>query len=254
MGYSRRVMDLPLARPPDLPDSTEPVIKPMSEIVNDLQPPQISPLPKTETPIIDEVQVHSSDKHEGLRSILTTVAILVLAPIIAFALTALVFQSYQVDGSSMETTLQDQDRLIVLKLPRTIAKITHNPYMPHRGDVIIFNKNDLYQYDGATQKKQLVKRVIGLPGDRVVIKDNKVTVYNAANPAGFNPDSTLPYGKAIINTSGVADVTVSSNQLYVMGDNRGNSLDSRIFGPISDADIVGKLVLRIFPFNKAKTF
>jgi signal peptidase I len=201
-----------------------------------------------------EPEVHSSSSHEGLKSILTTLAILVLAPLIAFALTAFIFQSYQVEGQSMETTLQNGDRLIVLKLPRTWSKITRHAYIPHRSDVIIFNKNNLYQYDGANQKKQLVKRVIGLPGDRVVVSKGEVIVYNSDHPSGFNPDKTYPYGKAIITTPGTIDTTVGTNQVFVMGDNRQNSLDSRIFGPISDGDIVGKLQLRIFPFNKFKEF
>ncbi|MGZ6005283.1 MAG: signal peptidase I [Candidatus Saccharimonadales bacterium] len=238
-------MEPPLAQPPKLD--------------NDQIPPIPSPAPRrdpeiTEPEIPSRVQVHDADKHEGLRSILTTLTILILAPLIAFALTAFIFQSYQVDGSSMETTLQNQDRLIVLKLPRTWAKLTGHDYMPHRGDVIIFNKNDLYQYDGANQKKQLVKRVIGLPGDRVVVKDNEVTVYSSDHPHGFKPDKTMPYGKVIITTPGAVDLTVGPGQLYVMGDNRTNSLDSRIFGPISNKDIVGKLIFRIFPFNKAKKF
>jgi len=234
-----------LAEPPRLPEDKQPATN-------------ATEASRVNTPVDDNQaegpQVHDSDKHEGLRSILTTMAILILAPLIAFALTAFIFQSYQVDGSSMETTLQNQDRLIVLKLPRTWAKITRHPYIPHRGDVIILNKSDLYQYDGANEKKQLVKRVMGLPGDRVVVKDGKVTIYNTANPNGFDPDTTMPYGKVIVTTPGSIDITIGPNQVYVMGDNRTNSLDSRIFGPISDSDIVGKLVFRIFPFNKAKKF
>jgi signal peptidase I len=242
------------------PDQSEPVPRPTNPSGSaSLSPPTTSPIsdpPKIENPIIDEKkpEVHSSSSHEGLKSILTTLAILVLAPLIAFALTAFIFQSYQVDGSSMETTLQNGDRLIVLKLPRTWAKITHHSYEPKRGDVIIFNKNDLSQFDGSNQKKQLVKRVIGLPGDRVVVSDGKVKVYNAQNPKGFNPDTTLPYGKVIVTTPNTVDVTVGNDQVFVMGDNRPNSLDSRIFGPIPDSDIVGKLELRIFPFNKFKNF
>jgi len=226
-----------------------------------ITPPTTSPKPEPYKNNFDDIdiedkkpEVHSSSSHEGLKSVLTTLAILVLAPLIAFALTAFIFQSYQVDGSSMETTLQNGDRLIVLKLPRTWAKITHHGYHPNRGDVIIFNKNDLTEFDGTSQKKQLVKRVIGLPGDRVVVKDGKVTIYNSENPNGFNPDTALPYGKVIVNTPNSGEATVGKDEVYVMGDNRPNSLDSRIFGPISTDDIVGKLEARIFPFNKFKSF
>ncbi len=210
----------------------------------------------------DANQVNGADNdHEGLKSIFTTLAIIVMAPIIAFTLTAFIFQSYQVDGQSMETTLQNEDRLIVLKLPKTLSKLTGSTYIPNRGDVIIFNKNDLAQFDGTNQKKQLVKRVIGLPGDHIVVKDSKITVYNAQHPQGFEPDTTLPYGKTSMETLSISncsgefcDVTVPDGEVYVCGDNRQNSLDSRIFGPVPSQDIVGKLALRIFPFNKAKSF
>lgn len=248
-----------LAQPPKDPTPSLPAPDQVGDVAATptSQTPQINPVPPPTLDQANEAQNSAqaaNDRREGLRSILTTLSILIMAPLIAFALTAFIFQSYQVDGSSMETTLQNADRLIVIKLPRTIAKITHHPFIPHRGDVIIFNKNDLSQFDGGSQKKQLVKRVIGLPGDRVVVKDGEVTVYNAANPNGFDPDTTLAYGKVIVTTPGAVDITVQKDQIFVMGDNRTNSLDSRIFGPISDQDIVGKLELRIFPFNKLKKF
>ncbi len=195
---------------------------------------------------------NTSDKSlakERLRSIISTVAIIVIAPLIALSLTAYVFQSYEVDGPSMETTLQHQDRLIVYKTPRTVARITHHPYIPHRGDIIIFNTSEV-----GGEEKQLIKRVIGLPGEKVVVKDGTVTVYNKEHPQGFEPDNTLPYGKVIVTTPGEYTGVIGENEVFVMGDNRNNSLDSRIIGPVPVQDIVGKLVLRLFPFGKAQKF
>ncbi len=179
-----------------------------------------------------------------------------LAPIIAVFLTLFVFQSYQVDGPSMEQTLQNNDRLIVWKLPRTWSRITGNQYVPKRGDVIILNESGLANYGSMDDDKQLVKRVIGLPGDHIVIKNNVLTVYNKEHPKGFQPDATLPYGKdgAIPPTTDELDVTLSSSQLFVCGDNRPNSLDSRSFGPIQTSQVVGKLVARIFPLNTMQRF
>lgn len=242
-----------LAEPPKLPESEAPT----SNALGPNDPLNVGPKQPGNTSAtagLESANVKNGKKHDGLSSILTTLAILVLAPLIAFALTAFVFQSYQVDGSSMETTLQNQDRLIVLKLPRTIAKITRNTYVPSRYDVVIFNKNDLFEFGGSGQKKQLVKRVIGIPGDRVVVKDNKVTIYNSEHPQGYNPDADTAYSGAITTTPGNVDITVPEGKVFVMGDNRHNSLDSRVFGPISDDEIVGRLILRIFPFNKFKPF
>jgi len=156
----------------------------------------------------------------------------------------------------MQETLHNNDRLIVWKLPRTWAKITGHQYVPNRGDIIILNESGLSNYGDAQDTKQLVKRVIGLPGDHVVIKDNVITVYNKEHPNGFQPDKTLPYGKngAIPPTNNNIDVTLGSTQIFVCGDNRSDSLDSRIFGPIETHQVIGKLVARIYPLSKAQTF
>jgi signal peptidase I len=196
-------------------------------------------------------------QREGrLKSTLSTIGILLLAPLIAVFLTVFVFQSYQVDGPSMEQTLQNNDRLIVWKLPRTWSRITGHQYVPKRGDVIILNESGLSSIGSSNDTKQLVKRVIGLPGDHIVIKNNILTVYNTEHPDGFQPDATLPYGQngAIPPTTNNLDVLLGSTQLFVCGDNRPNSLDSRTFGPIETNQVVGKLVARILPLNKFEKF
>jgi signal peptidase I len=196
----------------------------------------------------------SKGTKDSIRSIVSTIAILLLAPVIAIVLTVFVFQSYQVDGPSMETTLQNNDRLIVWKMARTWSKVTHHAYIPNRGDVIIFNESEENLEGVGSGSKQLIKRVVGLPGDRVVVKDGVLTIYNKEHPDGFMPDKTMAYGSVITTTSGDIDLTLSKNQLFVCGDNRPDSLDSRIFGPISTDQVVGKLVMRILPLNNAKRF
>jgi signal peptidase I len=190
---------------------------------------------------------------EGIKSILSTIAILLIAPILALGITAFLFQSYEVDGPSMESTLQTHDRLIIWKAPKTLARITRKDYQPQRGDVVVFIKKGLYDFD-ADKEKQLIKRVIGLPGERVVVKDNVMTVYNKEKPDGFQPDKTLAYGKVIGDTPGSVDVVVPENEVFVAGDNRVNSLDSRIFGTVPEHDIVGKMVARILPVKNAQKF
>lgn len=192
-------------------------------------------------------------KKSLFREALSTVGVLAVAFLVAIGLISFVFQSYQVDGPSMQTTLHNEDRLIVWKLPRTWARITHHQYVPQRGDVIVFVENGLAQY-GQDNSKQLIKRVIGLPGDHVVVQDGAITIFNKQHPNGFKPDKTLPYGSVIPFTAGNIDITLGSNQLFVCGDNRPDSLDSRTFGPIMTNQVVGKLVVRVFPLSNVKKF
>lgn len=196
-------------------------------------------------------------REENWKSIATTIFILLLAPFIAVLLTAFVFQSYQVDGPSMETTLSNNDRLIVWKLPRTWARITGHDYVPKRGDVVIFNESNLGAAGGGSSSKQLIKRVIGLPGDRVTIQNGKYVVYNNQHPEGFQPDTQASYGKAIGDTEPETSKTswdVGKDAIFVSGDNRPDSLDSRYFDTVPLKDVVGKLSVRVLPISDVKRF
>lgn len=194
------------------------------------------------------------NSHTNWRDFTSTVGILVTALLVALFMIGFVFRSYQVDGPSMQQTLQNQDKLIIWKVPRTWARLTGHAYIPKRGDVIVFSESGLGQF-GQEDTKQLIKRVIGLPGDRVVVKDGTITIYNAKHPGGFQPDKTLGYAYPNFPaTSGDINVTLRADQLFVNGDNRPNSLDSRAFGPINANQVVGKLVVRVFPTNKIKSF
>lgn len=209
-------------------------------------PPQAKPVPE------DELQ--TSPPPSGWREAASTVGILLMAIFVAFLIIAFVFRSYQVDGPSMQSTLQNGDKLIIWKVPRTWSSITGHAYIPQRGDIIVFNESGLSQFNDTQDTKQLIKRVIGLPGDRVTIRNGTYVIYNKAHLNGFDPDKTLPYGRSIPVTTGTVDVTLGSNQIFVSGDNRPDSLDSRAFGPINASQIIGKLVLRVLPINHAQTF
>lgn len=193
----------------------------------------------------------SSDGGSRFRGLFSTIGLFLSAFLIAVLLNTFVIQSYQVDGESMEPTLQNDDRLIVNKIPRTIARIDGRQFVPQRGDIIIFNQDGLPGFIG---QKQLIKRVIGLPGDHVVVRNGKITIYDNQYPNGFNPDTTGNYRISAPSTVGDVDLTLSKNQLFVCGDNRPNSEDSRFFGPITTDQVVAKLVLRILPLNKTQSF
>lgn len=152
----------------------------------------------------------------------------------------------------METTLQNNDRLIVNKIPRTLARLGGHTYIPHRGDIIIFNQDSLNF--GPSSEKQLIKRVIGLPGEQVMVKNGQVSVYNKDYPDGFDPDKSGLYRITSTSTPGNTDITLRSDEVFVCGDNRTNSEDSRYFGPVKAEKIVGKLAVRVIPLSKAQRF
>lgn len=186
------------------------------------------------------------------RELLSSVGMIVSAILIALFIVSFIIQSYAVDGESMETTLQNNDRLLVNKIPRSLARLTGHSYVPHRGDIIIFNQGGLSIGNGGD--KQLIKRVIGLPGDRVVIKGGSITLYNTANPKGFDPDRSGLYTITAPSTAGDVDLTLSPGEIFVCGDNRGNSEDSRYFGAVQVNKVVGKLFVRILPLGKSQRF
>ena len=192
------------------------------------------------------------DKGDGNstgKDVFSTVLLFGGALLTAILLNVFVFQSYEVDGQSMQPTLENRDRLIIYKFGKTLSKIERKTFMPSRGDIIVFHKPN-----GTSD--QLIKRVIGLPGDHVVVKNEKITIYNSAHPNGFNPDDA-PYGGDLSPTAGNVDVTVGAGEVFVCGDNRvpGASLDSRsILGNVPTKLIVGKLTLRYMPFGNYKVF
>jgi len=212
-------------------------------------PLDISALPE------DQTRRNSPAGPENWKSVASTLAILIAAPIIAVLLITFVFRSYEVDGPSMERTLFDNDRLIVVKVGKTWASIRGDDYIPERGEIIVFTKSGTLD-PRAGGERQLIKRVTGVPGDRVVYENNRVTVYNAENPSGFNPDVVGGYEDTLgsLGGSNKTNVLVEPGEVFVMGDNRSQSSDSREFGTVPSEAIVGHLAVRFFPFDTITTF
>lgn len=188
------------------------------------------------------------------RELFSILAILSSAVLVAITIALFAFQSYKVDGQSMVNTLHDGDRLIINKLPRTLARLTGNNYIPHRGDIVVFSEKDDRSSSQPAPNRQLIKRVVGLPGDRVVVKNGQITIFNSANPGGFNPDNNPDWRLSDTTTNGALDVELGARQIYVFGDNRSNSMDSRSFGPIDTDQVVGKLMFRFLPLGNSRGF
>lgn len=180
------------------------------------------------------------------------IVIFVAAVIIgAWLINALLFRSFSVSGPSMETTMYTNDRLIVNRIPITVAAFQSKDYLPPRGHVIVF-KNPMFGSTAADE--YIVKRVIGLPGERVVVSGGMVKVYNQQSPGGFNPYADIDIDQ--IPVAGNVDRTVPEGELFVIGDNRAGefSFDSRNgLGTVSLQNVVGPVAARIFPFDKIST-
>jgi signal peptidase I len=149
-------------------------------------------------------------------------------------------QPFLVSGSSMRPNFTDGDYLLV-------DQITYRLRSPERGEVIVFH------YPGdPTQQTYFIKRIIGLPNERVVVSGGHVTVYNSAHPAGFElTEDYLPKGTI---TDHDIDTTLKPQEYLVFGDNRSFSFDSRSWGVLDRNEIVGLARVRLWPISTLTAF
>ena len=161
---------------------------------------------------------------------------LIIALAIALPFRFFIAQPFIVSGSSMEPTFLDKEYLVV-------DEITYRFQPPQRGDVVIFK----YPLDTS---KYFIKRIVGLPGEHVVVEGNRVIIYNKKNPQGF--ELSEPYIK--YPSTKTSNTTLKDDEYFTMGDNRDKSLDSRYWGPMPKKDLVGRAILRLFPPSKIGIF
>ena len=176
-----------------------------------------------------------------LREVLDWAVHIIIAVLIGLFIVNFVAQITIVNGSSMETTLQDGDRLIIEKISPRFGWLK-------RGDIVTIN-----DYPGLdSDRKPIIKRVIGVEGDRVEIRDGKVYVNGEVLEEDYiNVDA---HGTLEANIK-YSELYVPEGHIYVLGDNRlpGQSKDSRTFGTVDIKDVGGKAIFRFFPFSKIGT-
>lgn len=163
----------------------------------------------------------------------TVVALAIVLPIRLF-----IAQPFIVSGASMDPTFATGEYLIVDQLSYHIGN-------PQRGQVVIFR----YPKD---ETKYFIKRIIGLPGEKVSIKGTEVTIINKDNPQGFKLSE--PYISAANEKEDDITVDLQDGQYFVMGDNRRQSFDSRSWGILPRSDIIGTPFVRLFPLDKISLF
>ena len=155
-------------------------------------------------------------KHPFLKDLSGLIFFIVAVILGTLFINTYIFRSFNVEGPSMEKTLYTGDRLIVNRIPVTVSSLKNKPYVPDRGQVIVF-KNPMYT--AGNPDEYIVKRVIAFAGERVVLADGHYTVYNPAHPTGFDPDNDN-HGEPGSPTSGSFDGVVPVGTLFVSGDHR----------------------------------
>jgi signal peptidase I len=175
-----------------------------------------------------------SDSWKGLLKDLFTLALLIVVVVIPIRL--FVMSPFVVDGESMHPTFENLDYLVV-------DELVYDLHAPARGDVIVF------RYPG-NPSIFYIKRIIGLPGETVSINHGVVTITTTDNKTlslaePYVVDEDVTYNKSVSLTAG---------EYFVMGDNRPNSSDSRVWGPLPAKNIVGRVDLRLLPLAKTSLF
>ena len=192
-----------------------------------------------------EPQPSASTNGKGLQLIREWVTVLVVALVIAITVRSLILQQFYISGPSMEATMFQDNRVLVNKLSYRLHDI-------HRGDVVVF---DRVSVDGeVVQHDDLIKRVIGLSGETISIKDCQVFINSKLLAEPYLNDFDLAQSSVDdrCRVPVMEETLIPEDHLFVMGDNRPQSFDSRMFGSIEQNLVVGRAFVIIWPFGEAK--
>jgi signal peptidase I len=159
---------------------------------------------------------------------------IIIAGIIAFIINTFVFSLVYVDGTSMNPTLKDAERLVLNKTAYLFKG-------PEHGDIVVFHANSFDDY---------IKRVIALPGETVEMRQDQLYINGQVVDEPYLDELRASLnGKGMVLTEDFGPITVRDGYLFVLGDNRRNSTDSRLLGSISKTEMSGKVSIRVWPLN-----
>lgn len=194
---------------------------------------------ESSTVVTDTVKASPSDKseekatlREHLENAWDLIKFAALALAIVIPVRLFIAQPFVVSGDSMVPTFHDKQYLI-------IDEISYISGEPHRGDVIVF------RYPG-DPSRFFIKRIIGMPNEKLTFKNGEITITNASNKDGFK--IIEPYLNEKFSTTGT--FTTGTEEYFVMGDNRNRSSDSRSWGILPRKNIIGRAYLRLYPFDQ----
>jgi signal peptidase I len=189
------------------------------------EPAEHDPAPVPEPPV-------TRDKHRPARVAIEWGAILVVAVVAAILIRSFVVQPFFIPSGSMEPTLKIGDRVLVNKL-------SYDFHSVHRGDIVVFTKPP---NDFSPGVKDLIKRVIGLPGESISAQNGEIDI----NGRPLH-ESWLPRG---VTTQNFGPVVIPKGRYFMMGDNRGDSADSRVFGPVPSKLFIGRAFALVWPLSR----
>ena len=196
----------------------------------DQSPPRTAPPPER-PPAEPPAQQPESATRSSVRSAVEWVVIVVAALLAALLIKTFLLQAFYIPSDSMNPTLVQRDRVLVNKL-------SYHFHDVHRGDIVVFSRPP---GEDDPNIKDLIKRVIGLPGETIEGRDGQILINGRALKE--------PYTAKNSPLSDFTPRKVPPGRYFVMGDNRGNSKDSRVFGPISKSLIVGRAFIRVWPLS-----
>ena len=197
-----------------------------------------SEIAQPEEPVVEDPPVKGKEKQSWLRTAYDLFGNIIVALIVVSVIFSFCFRQVVVDGASMNDTLANQDRLVL----QTAF------YTPDRGDIVVI-------YQENEPEKPLIKRVIALEGDslRLDVEKNEVHLKKAGQNNWVLLDESAyvnyPLAWGVGGNRGVSEVEVPAGHIFVMGDHRNNSNDSRYLGCISVDDVVGRAFLRVYPMK-----
>jgi signal peptidase I len=193
--------------------------------------------------------VADAEEERPYRWIVELVGVVLVAVVVAVLLRTFVVATYSIPSGSMEPTLQIGDRILV-------DKLSYHLHGVDRGNIIVFTTPANEDCAGPPVS-DLVKRVVGLPGETVSLSDGNVYINGQLYPEPFLPSGlrtdTYP-GPSKAAYSLHQDYRIPAGDVFVMGDNRPESCDSRYWGPIHESSIVGKVDMRIWPLSRLGFF
>jgi len=177
----------------------------------------------------------SRRQHSATRNALEWIAVVIGAVLVALVIKTFVVQAFKIPSESMSPTLLNGDRVVVNKL-------SYDAHDLNRGDVVVFSRPPGLPA-GPDDPKDLIKRVIGLPGDTLYTRDGAIYVNDRRLEEPYLPEGTMTYD---IDRPEV----VPEGHVFLMGDNREHSSDSRVFGPVDVDTVIGRAFMIMWPFSR----